>query len=1413
VTPTEHSQNSASLRTGTFVLLSSLLRVKGTAAPKISRRASLPLALLLTLSALALTAAPALAAAPEPPEALKPEPIKPTAATLKGIVNPKISAATEPGTYQFEYKATKTATKAECESAGATKAPASPGTYLGLEPEPESEPVSPLTEGTEYIVCLAATTAGGTTVGPPFPFQTGLKLETPVNVKVKAGSITATTAEVEGELNPGKERKVDQGSFEIIYKLSALSAPPTGECEESATSAQSTSGAKEEKVAEVLKSLEPNAKYTFCLRVHNEDGEEATGAPVTFTTKPAPATIDHEAVSNIKATEATLEGAVNPNNQLTECHFQYGALSVSEHAVPCTPELLTGFGEQTVSPTRTEVKEGAIVKVPAPITGLAPDTSYHYRILTKNGSGEVEAGTEESFETALPPETPEALKAEPIAATEATLHGALNPGGERSKEPGSYEFRYRQSASECQGGKPGEEKKTPPTLAAGLKQNEPAEAKLEGLLPGTTYTFCLLAKNEAGEASGVSAPETFTTLPARPALAAEEAKNLTATSATLTARINPNGAEVTTCEFEYGTEAGVYPNKVACAPSPGSGTAAVPVSGQAEPLAANTTYHWRLLATNAVGTTTSVDHTFIDLIGSPAEASCAGLPEPQRRQQERVRVERGSTALPDCRAYELVTPPQKNGALIGELYLSSGASWPQIAGNGQRVIAPSIQCFAQAQGCVGFRSSEGEPFAFTRTGGGWATTPLTPPGTSFETSTRSNVSADAGTVLFIIPRPQSELNDFYALGEGGSPLAIGPFGDREGHTNLDVLAQEGLISTPDLSHVVYQTKGTAWSFDHAAAPNFTYSLYEYVGAGNAAPLLVGVSGGYENGENHHLISQCGTPLGAAGGRGTQTAYGTMSADGRTVYFTAIGRQSGEYCPEEATAPQFSEIYARIDGERAGARSVLISAPTPGTCEEPECKENTTTEVDFREPSFEGASTDGSRAFFTDTQQLTDHASEASASFQTCNARGGPGDPGCNLYESVCAQPCGKPGEEPNASGRELVDVSETSGHTKVAGGPRVQGPVAISPDGSHVYFVAKGKLTGEEQNQSHEKAQEETDNLYVYERDKAFPEGHLTFVTTLSPADETEWQYGNLTANVTPDGRFLVFTSHRALTADLTRPEGPAQVFEYDAQTKGLVRVSIGEGAFNDNGNAGTANASIVPVISSIGGSAPVRADPTMSDDGSFVFFQSPVALTPGALNDVPVGEKLAQNVYSYHEGHVSLISDGKDTTTEGAIEKNTPVELLGSDTTGSNVFFTTFDRLVPEDGDTQRDIYDAHVCSAEAAQACPPPTPAPPPPCEGEACHGQAPGASLGQPPASESFTGPGNLTPPPPPKGRTAAQIRAEKLAKALKACRKKHNRHNRAVCEKHARKLYGKAAKAKAKAKKAKKSNRATTDRRAK
>jgi alpha-tubulin suppressor-like RCC1 family protein len=94
-----------------------------------------------------------------------------------------------------------------------------------------------------------------------------------------------------------------------------------------------------------------------------------------------------------------------------------------------------------------------------------------------------------------------------------------------------------------------------------------------------------------------------------PTIVTGGASSLTQDSATVNATVNPNGEDVSECEFEYGTTSS-YGSNAPCAPSPGSGTAAVAVSASIGGLAANTTYHFRVRATNPEGTGESSDTTF-----------------------------------------------------------------------------------------------------------------------------------------------------------------------------------------------------------------------------------------------------------------------------------------------------------------------------------------------------------------------------------------------------------------------------------------------------------------------------------------------------------------------------------------------------------------------------------------------------------------------------------------------------------------------------------------------------------------------------------------------------------------------------------------------------------------------------------
>jgi len=700
------------------------------------------------------------------------------------------------------------------------------------------------------------------------------------------------------------------------------------------------------------------------------------------------------------------------------------------------------------------------------------------------------------------------------------------------------------------------------------------------------------------------------------------------------------------------------------------------------------------------------------------------------------------------------------------------------------------------------RKGIGVPYMFTRTSGGWQASSLAPPATRFETNTSWLYSADSQTAFFGMPTPPDGEDDIYARSPTGVFTDVGPYSPpADGPTSVDTLIHTvGWAGSADLSHFVYWTK-SVWPFSETlqANPEEAVAVFQYVGSGNAQPALVGVSGGLGS---TSLVSECETQL----GNKAPGFAGNESANGRVVYFTAQRCSQGAGVNEGVAVP-VSELFARVDGGEVGAHTVAISEPqapqAPSEdnpqvdCTSVSCVENTSAGDTgaWREGVFLGTSSDGSVAYFTSEQQLTDTAVEGSS----------------NLYMYDFKNPVGQ----------RLVDVSAAEGGGPVAGGPRVQGVLAYSSEGSHVYFVAQGVLTGVERpgcraefeaahvaEEGRCRARDGAENLYAY------TEGRVAFVAAMSPEDAGE-QLGlgaGRPANVSPDGRFLVFTSHGQVTPGVTRVDGGVQVYRYDAVSGGLLRLSFGEGGFNDDGNGGVGGASIVPGWEGYDRLGAARPDPTMADDGSRVFFMSPVALTAKALSSVPIGTgekglEYAENVYEWEQpavgscpvsqagGCVFLISDGRDTSVIASGEACTPkisgVCLLGSDASGANVFFTTADRLAASDVDTQLDVYDARVCEPESP--CVSGAPAGLPGCLGEACHGIPPQEPAGVSPASASFTGPGNPAPGAVVKPPAKPLSRVQKLAVALKACKRDRVRRRRVVCERAARKRYAPARRA--------------------
>jgi hypothetical protein len=725
--------------------------------------------------------------------------------------------------------------------------------------------------------------------------------------------------------------------------------------------------------------------------------------------------------------------------------------------------------------------------------------------------------------------------------------------------------------------------------------------------------------------------------------------------------------------------------------------------------------------------------------------------------------------MPDCRADELVTPPYKDGNIVFEL----GA----ISDDGNRFLGNSYGGFAgtgnNEQGSLLIGAAI---YEFERSSDGWNTEALNPSAQSTPFSGYVSSSTDLSStlweldenpgdteILYTIPRLTLELRVHQP---GSSPRFI-PIGPEDSPTQTrSFLNFEPAGTSSDLSHVVFSIEpreGSLWPGDTTTEEP---SLYEYVGTGNSEPTLVGVKndgplhGSPHINEGAELISRCGIEFGDE----TDT-YNAVSASGETVFFSA------RECSDVPGEPEVKELYARSGGER----TIAISEPSLPAGEAHCTSGHACFTATRSAASFQGASEDGSRVFFTTNQPLVN----------------GDEDTTSDLYMAEIQ------GQGAAAHLANLVQVSHNSHSAEAA---EVQGVERVSEDGSRVYFVAKGALTG-----ANAEAKSPTvgaDNLYVYDTET----GHLAFVATLSEEDGEEWSSRDeRRVQATPSGGFAVFPSLEHLTGAEDTSTVP-QLFEYDAETEHLARVSIGQkgsylcpqteavqSGFNCNGNTTIpANEPGLTRLPYAGNFSPTTATSALvvSNDGR-VFFSSLDALTPLAREG-------SANVYEYSGGNVYLIAPGEDLALEqasfGVGAAVSSGRLIGTDRAGTDLFFGAVGPQVPQDTDNQADIYDARVAGG---------FPAPPAPkgCQEETCQGAGSVVPSLAAPVTATLSGAGNLAPEPvvtvakpKPSTRVKPATRAQRLAKALKACRRVKPAKKRLSCEKQARKLYGaKAARA--------------------
>ncbi len=812
-----------------------------------------------------------------------------------------------------------------------------------------------------------------------------------------------------------------------------------------------------------------------------------------------------------------------------------------------------------------------------------------------------------------------------------------------------------------------------------------------------------------------------------PTISGQFATSVQRDGASVSAEINPHFFDNTTYQVQYGTgkcSEGGCPNTQPVPPAPlTSRTVNAPVQAAAiflEGLQPGTTYHYRFIAESggggpvygidpdgdgpaAASEEDGLDATFItpDPI-APTSGSCPAN-----------EVFRGGAAarLPNCRAYEMVSPIDKNNGDIKTLVNIIGYSTMlgQSAPDGARMTYSSYRSFADPKAA---------PFTnqilATRTPGGWRSEALNPP--------RGSAAGLSGDFLD---------NDFKAfsadlcrgwLMTSPEPL-LDPPHDTPNYYNLyrrdNCGAANGSYAalspaTPTLSRKDFfpEVQGSSASGQasifrindkltpNAASGRFQtyYARPDAQTTGDALKLLCILPSGAASGGN--CSGGTGAPAGPAQRGRIANVTNAISTDGNRVYWTdSAGEQSGP-----------GRVYLRINP--GAAQSGGVENCEAGKACTLKVSETKTTQAS----RFLTANPEGSKALFEGTA----------------------GSVNGDLYEF-------------NLGGTTRLIAEGTLG---LAG---------TSEDLSRIYFVSTEALEGAaapgRPNLYLEEGGEVSFIVELSQRDAVIPAGvgeAIPSVTARKPIYHA--------AQASADGSALAFISNASPTGyDNTDQESGAalsEIYLYEAGAAGPVCVSCNPSRARPRGR-------VVKVTKSDPDSLPMAATlplartmlhfpRAISADGSRLFVNRFAALLPRDTNgatDLYMWQSasgkaacaaLGAELYvASASGCLSLISTG---------ESPQDSEFLDASANGGDAFFTTNASLLPQDPGLI-DVYDAR-----AGGGLPGP-PVPPPDCQGETCKPPV-SAPVDPSPASSTYVGPGDVN-----------EKAKKKKAKKKKAKAKKH------------------------------------------
>jgi NHL repeat len=943
---------------------------------------------------------------------------------------------------------------------------------------------------------------------------------------------------------------------------------------------------------------------------------------------------------------------------------------------------------------------------------------------------------------------------------DATLNATVNPEGVALNE---CKFEYGASSS-YENSVPCSQ--TPAEIGSGTSAVA-VSANLTGLAIPSEYHYRLVTTNTNGEA--VSHDETFIA-PDKPEILYPKTSAPSSSEALITGYLNPGGL-ATTYHVDYGTTE-AYGSSTPEA-SLGNGLALDRVRIEVRGLSPATTYHARLVAHNALGTTEEPLTAF----------STPGTLE-------------ASSGLPDDRGYELVSP----ASFPGEVYVPDvraeyevvSSDRPALAAtNGEAVTYAGDPTATAGSGAQGFGT--GDQFIAHRQSNGWTATDITPNTevitnlTPFEAFS-PNLTAAVYHENAGYPPPASETTP--------AGCQEGLYGYSQETATFSPLFTTTLTpgqcgeprfagASESWNQVFFQDEaplvaGTRAFAQVAGSGCFKQcNLYDTVSAAmrvvNVLPDGVSTAGGVFGGVN--LFEGGGSYIGA-NPDAPKTLSDVVSSDGGLAFWTDTEAGSDE-----------GHIFVRVNPGRAQ------SSLSAGICTESEMA--CTVAVSLGAASYLTATPDGRYVFYLEAGGLwrydTGTGARAAIADASATVRGllGVSSDGESVYFVADGALTGAPGPSGEVAHARICETGFEQRE-------KLQARFEAGEITEQENYEGRAVTGNEEEQEKHDGLPPAHTgcNLYLWHS------GTTAYVGDLSPRDDDtegrisgggntahagDWQLnvGQHTASVTPDGAHTVFESARMLTdsdvlgeSELGGLEAYREIYMYDAgPVPHLACVSCRPNdaapALRGQGIEKNQLGTFLPA-----GSSESSAPRWVSEDGSRVFFDSDQQL----VSDEPGSE---QGVYEWERegtGTCSVVTparrDGGCISLLSGTGSTHASYFVEADPSGDNVFIDTLNQLTAQGTGERMMLYDVRVGGgfAESSQAC-----------TGTGCQGVPPAGAVFATPPSATFSGSANFAAQPIVKPKAKVLTAKARLAVALRVCRRDHKLRVRERCERKARETY--------------------------